>query len=98
MVAELHVKGASSIVQLMEYIESAPRELFKELIREINRLIQESQNQLVRNQMLYRRALEISREMLQVMRPGAPETPNLYRRDGYPSARQRKRWPPMWPA
>lgn len=89
MVAELHVEGESSILLLIETIESAPQEMFKELIREINRLIRESQSQLVRNQMLYRRALDISRETLRVLRPGSVETPNLYRRDGNRRVQQR---------
>ena len=89
MVAGLHAEGESGILLLIESIESAPQEMFKELIREINRLIRESQSQLTRNQMLYRRALDISRETLRVLRPGAAETPNLYRRDGNPRVQQR---------
>jgi hypothetical protein len=89
MVGALNREGESSILVLIDSINSAHQEMFKELVREINRLIRESQSQLTRNQMLYRRALDISRETLRVLSPGQAKRPNLYRRDGNANNQQR---------
>lgn len=82
MVSELHSNGATRIVLLIEEIGDASKELFKELVREINRLIRESQRQLSCNQMLYRRALDVSRDTFRVLRPEGSDVPGIYRRDG----------------
>lgn len=89
MVSELHPDGVSRIISLVDRIEDNSKELLQELIREINRLIRESHRQLSCNQMLYRRALEISRETLRVLRPDRSEVPGIYRRDGITNS-QRK--------
>lgn len=82
LVAALHPDQETRIVLLLAHIEGPPKELFEELIHEINRLIRESQLQLSCNQMLYRRALDVSRDTLRVLRPDAADVPGIYRRDG----------------
>jgi hypothetical protein len=89
MVSELHPSGESRILSLIEGIEDASKELFEELVREINRLIRESHRQLSCNQMLYRRALDVSQDTLRVLQPHRAEAPGIYRRDGNTNAQRR---------
>lgn len=82
MVSGLHPKGETRIVLFIDEIDDASKGLFEELVREINRLIRESQRQLSCNQMLYRRALDVSRDTLRILRPDSSNVPGIYRRDG----------------
>jgi hypothetical protein len=89
MVSEQHPRGETRIVLLIEEMKGPLRELFQELVREINRLIQESQRQLSFNQMLFRRAIDVGRETLRVLRPDGVNAPGIYRRDGNTANRRR---------
>ncbi|MCH8473762.1 MAG: flagellar protein FlgN [Opitutales bacterium] len=82
MVSELHPTGSTRIIPFINEIDDASKGLFEELVQEINRLIRESQRQLSCNQMLYRRALDVSRDTLRILRPDNSNVPGIYRRDG----------------
>jgi len=90
LVSTIHPQDKSSILSLLTHIKDPDLQLFNELVREINRLIRESQRQLSRNQMLYRRALEVSQETLRILRPDDASDPGIYKRDGYLGERRRK--------
>lgn len=86
LVADLHPRGSQRLLSLIELVEGPALPLFEELVREISRLIKESHRQLTRNQMLYRRAWDITQETLRVLNPKLNATPGTYKRNGYTSS------------
>lgn len=75
-------EGSRTLGKFILQLNHESKPLLEELFGEITRLIQESKRQLERNQMLYRRAWDLGRELLQSTNPRT-EFSETYKRDGY---------------
>jgi len=67
--------------EFLESLDDPARPLVEELVREISRLVEDSDRHLRRNQMLYRRASDIGQDMLRALNPHRGGT-DTYKRNG----------------
>lgn len=85
--------GEQSPVTVKELLKHSPQQswpLFDELLQEVNRLIQKSQQQLERNQMLLRCSWEIGQKFIGMLVPEEANGSTVYAYNGHSSRTSEK--------